>query len=199
MCEITAYKSHCIPSCSLPDNFCSLLDNSCSLPDNSCSILDTHALTSLILRILSSVQFMVEHSQADIELVHAALRPLLMTLGDYRNLTPPLLVRLTYMIELFPTSFNEKMCNSLMAHLRNWIEVLQNMAAANAASSNGGVVDRNGDEVTVCLHIMTMLHMLPASTFRLFEPLLALSLKGEKALGIEVGVVFYVCVWAFNK
>ncbi len=127
---------------------------------------------------------MAEHSQADIELVHSALRPLLMTLGDYRNLTPPLLVRLTYMIELFPTSFNEKMCNSLMAHLRNWIEVLQ--GTANAANSSGSAVDRKGDEVTVCLHIMTMLHMLPASTHKLLEPLLALALRGEKALGIEV-------------
>ncbi len=57
---------------------------------------------------------MAEHSQADIELVHSALRPLLMMLGDYRNLNPTLLLRLTHMIELFPTSFNEKMCNSLM-------------------------------------------------------------------------------------
>jgi len=136
---------------------------------------------------------MMDHSQADIELVHSALRPLLMTLGDYRNLTPPLLVRLTYMIELFPTSFNEKMCNSLMAHLRNWIEVLQ--STSNTVSSSATAVDRKGDEVTVCLHIMTMLHMLPASTFRLFEPLLALSLKGEKALGIEVSVQLPQLAW----
>lgn len=133
---------------------------------------------------------MADHSQADIELVHSALRPLLMMLGDYRNLSPPLLCRLTYMIELFPTSFNEKMCNSLMAHLRSWVEVLQNSApSASVTTPTGGVAPRKGDETTVCLHIMNMLHMLPASTFRLFEPLLALSMKGEKALGIEVGVV----------
>ena len=131
---------------------------------------------------------MTDHSQADIELVHSALRPLLMMLGDYRNLSPPLLTRLTYMIELFPTSFNEKMCNSLMAHLRSWVEVLQ---SSTTTTPTVGVpataaTNRKGDEVTVCIHIMNMLHMLPASTFRLFDPLLSLAMKGEKALGIEV-------------
>ena len=57
---------------------------------------------------------MAEHTQSDIELVHSALRPLLMMLGDYRNLTPALLQRLTHMVSLFPTSFNEKMCDSLL-------------------------------------------------------------------------------------
>jgi len=63
---------------------------------------------------IPSPQFMADHTQSDIELVHSALRPLLMMLGDYRNLTPTLLQRLTHMISLFPTSFNEKMCDSLM-------------------------------------------------------------------------------------
>ena len=57
---------------------------------------------------------MADHSQSDIELVHSALRPLLMMLGDFRNLNPSLLTKLTHMVELFPTSFNEKMCESLL-------------------------------------------------------------------------------------
>lgn len=132
---------------------------------------------------------MAEHTQSDIELVHSALRPLLMMLGDYRNLSPPLLSRLTYMIELFPTSFNEKMCNSLMTHLRSWIDVLQNASPGSVNTPTGGGGGRKGEETSTCLHIMNMLHMLPASTFRLFESLLLLAMKGEKALGIEVGVV----------
>ena len=142
----------------------------------------------LITLSFSLIQFMADHSQADIELVHGALRPLLMMLGDYRNLSPPLLSRLMYMIELFPTSFNEKMCNSLMVHLRSWIEVLQTSSTTPLPS--GGGAGKKGEDTSICLHIMNMIHMLPASTFRLFEPLLALSIKGEKALGIEVGVVW---------
>ena len=57
---------------------------------------------------------------------------------------------------------------------------------------------RRGEEVQICLLIMEMFHMLPASTFRLFEPLLALCLKGEKSLGTEVCLCVCVsvcCVW----
>jgi len=58
---------------------------------------------------------------------------------------------------------------------------------------------RKGDEVQVCLHIMNMFHLLPASTFRLFEPLLGLALKAEKALGIDVSIIMinrivYTCI-----
>ena len=49
---------------------------------------------------------------------------------------------------------------------------------------------RRGDEVQISLHIMDMFHMLPASPFRLFEALLALCIKGEKAMGIELGSPF---------
>ena len=66
---------------------------------------------------------MADTSQSDIELVHSALRPLLMMLGDYRNLNPTLLQRLTHMIELFPTSFNEKMCESLLVSFGNHLYV----------------------------------------------------------------------------
>ena len=73
-----------------------------------------HVINDTTMIFSISIQFMAEHTQSDIELVHSALRPLLMMLGDYRNLNPGLLRRLTYMVSLFPTSFNEKMCDSLL-------------------------------------------------------------------------------------
>ena len=39
----------------------------------------------------------------------------------------------------------------------------------------------------MCLLIMGMFHMLPASTFRLFEHLLSVCIKAEKAICTEVG------------
>ena len=63
------------------------------------------------------------------------------------------------------------------AHLRRWTDVL-----VNNVSQTG----RRGDEVAVCLHIMEMMYMLPAATFRLLEPLLIVMVKAEKALGLEV-------------
>ena len=62
-------------------------------------------------------------------------------------------------------------------HLRRWMDVVSSTAAQTP---------RRGEEVQICLAIIKMFHMLPASTFRLFEPLLLLCIKGEKALGIEV-------------
>ena len=67
--------------------------------------------------------------------------------------------------------------SSLQAHLRRWTDVLV---------TNVSQTGRRGDEVAVCLHIMEMMYMLPAATFRLLEPLLMLMVKAEKALGIEV-------------
>ena len=48
-------------------------------------------------------------------------------------------------------------------------------------------------EVQICVSIMEMFAMLPASTFQLTEPLSVLCSKGEKALGLEVVCMYYVC------
>ncbi|XP_019851030.1 PREDICTED: transformation/transcription domain-associated protein [Amphimedon queenslandica] len=127
-------------------------------------------------------KFMSDTSQSDIELVHSALRPLLMMLGDFRNLNPTLLQRLTHMVELFPTSFNEKMCESLLAHLKRWVEVIVNNSQSKPV--------RRGEEVQVCILILDMFHMLPASSFKLFDPLISLCIKAEKALGTELSSPF---------
>lgn len=66
---------------------------------------------------------------------------------------------------------------SPQAHLRRWTDVI----VTNIAQTG-----HRGDEVSICLHIMEMMHMLPAATFRLLEPLLILMVKAEKALAIEV-------------
>lgn len=50
-------------------------------------------------------------------------------------------------------------------------------------------------EVQICVSIMEMFAMLPASTFRLAEQLAALLTKGEKALGLEVSYIHYVCLF----
>ena len=50
----------------------------------------------------------------DMELVHAAMRPLLGMLGDYRNLTLNVIQRLTSLTQLFPNTFNEKLCEQLL-------------------------------------------------------------------------------------
>lgn len=52
------------------------------------------------------------------------MRPLLSTLGDYRNLNLCGARRLSYLVQLFPPSFNEKLCEQLLQHLRKLLDNL---------------------------------------------------------------------------
>jgi transformation/transcription domain-associated protein len=52
--------------------------------------------------------------QIDMESVHTAIRPLLLTLGDHRNLNSSIIQRLSYITQLFPNTFNEKLCEQLL-------------------------------------------------------------------------------------
>lgn len=48
------------------------------------------------------------------EQVHTAMRPLLTLLGDHRNLNVNFIQRLTSLTQLFPNTFNEKLCDQLL-------------------------------------------------------------------------------------
>lgn len=52
------------------------------------------------------------------------MRPLLSTLGDYRNINLSGARRLSYLVQLFPTSFNEKLCEQLLQHLQMLLETM---------------------------------------------------------------------------
>jgi hypothetical protein len=47
---------------------------------------------------------------------------MLNTLQDFRNLNTNILNRLCYMAELFPTIFNEKLCEQLLQLLKKWLD-----------------------------------------------------------------------------
>ena len=48
------------------------------------------------------------------EMVHGAMRPLLLMLGDYRSLTLNVIQVLSSLTQLFPNTFNEKLCEQLL-------------------------------------------------------------------------------------
>ncbi len=54
------------------------------------------------------------------EVVHTAMRPLLLMLGDYRTLNLNVIQRLSYLTQLFPNTFNEKFCEQLLV---SWLEL----------------------------------------------------------------------------
>lgn len=57
--------------------------------------------------------------------VHTTMRPLLKTLGDVKSLTLNRLKMLSYLTQLFPMVFKEKLCEQLLDIL---VELLDNIA-----------------------------------------------------------------------
>ena len=57
-----------------------------------------------------------------LEVVHSAMRPLLLMLGDHRNLDLNVIQRLSSLTQLFPNTFNEKLCEQLLVCLNLDIE-----------------------------------------------------------------------------
>lgn len=68
------------------------------------------------------MQTFLNGCQIDMDRVHAVMRPLLLTLGDYRNLTVINAKRLSYLTQLFPSSFNEKFSEQLLQLLKKLLE-----------------------------------------------------------------------------
>lgn len=56
------------------------------------------------------------------ELLQSSLRPILVNLAHYKNLTMPLLQGLARLLELLSNWFNVTLGEKLMEHLKKWLE-----------------------------------------------------------------------------
>ncbi|GAB6032800.1 hypothetical protein CHUAL_012003 [Chamberlinius hualienensis] len=118
----------------------------------------------------------------EMEVVHMAMRPLLLQLGDHRNLNLNFIQRLSYLTRLYPKTFNEKLCEQMLAHLRKWLE--------EVLKSQKGVQRTTSNEIKICQAIIDIFHQIPAASFKVVDPLTTLILRTEKALLIEAGSLF---------
>ena len=134
------------------------------------------------------LKILVSNFQISLELLHATMRPMLQTLGDYRNLSISSLKRLSYLTELFPAIFNETLCNQLLQHLRH---LLQSLIQAK----NG--VSRTGETEQKIILIMETLFKTPAASSRLVETLSKIILQTEKILMVEASSPFRVPLMRF--
>ncbi|KAL9966032.1 hypothetical protein ACROYT_G024040 [Oculina patagonica] len=128
-------------------------------------------------------------TQVDMEQVHMSIRPLLLKLGDYRSLNLQLIQRLSHLMELFPGSFNEKLCEQLLAHLKKWMDVITagTTQSQQAAGKTNHTPEDFAQELKICASIINMFYLIPAASSKLIEPLVTLVLKVEKALLMEIG------------
>lgn len=118
--------------------------------------------------------------------IHNAMRPLLLTLGDYRNLTLNGTKRLSYLTQLFPSMFNEKLCEQLLQHICKMLEL---SIAANKGK-NFLAITKTGDTELKVATILGIFHQIPAATKKFIETLCRLILQTEKSLMIEPSCPF---------
>ncbi|GIY45230.1 hypothetical protein CDAR_3781 [Caerostris darwini] len=114
------------------------------------------------------------------DMVQTIIRPMLMKLGDYRNLNLPVITYLSYLTRLFPKLFNEKLCDQLLTHLRKCLEVAEATVRDNERTA---VVN----EVKICVGIINIYHQIPAASAKYIDPLLNIVLITEKNLLMEAG------------
>lgn len=120
-------------------------------------------------------------SSAEKEFLLHNLRPLLLALGDYKNLTINIVKRLSYLTQLFPAMFNEKLCDQLFEIIKKMLEVSK---TANK-NQNFLKVSKTGEMEVKIATIIEIFHQIPAASSKFAPLLISAVLKAEKELMIE--------------
>ncbi|CAH1997935.1 unnamed protein product [Acanthoscelides obtectus] len=125
------------------------------------------------------------------DLVHQTVRPLLMTLGDFKNLTLNGAKMLSYLTQLFPNVFNEKLCEQLLGILKQLMVHLTNTyKAIQEANTNTNGLSKKGSEEQKIVTIISIFHQTPAASSKFISQLCQLILQTEQAMGIEASSPF---------
>nr|XP_018666778.1 transformation/transcription domain-associated protein isoform X1 [Ciona intestinalis]XP_018666779.1 transformation/transcription domain-associated protein isoform X2 [Ciona intestinalis] len=126
------------------------------------------------------------------DVIHNAMRPTLLKMGDYRNLTLTVVHHLAALSRLFPNTFNEKLCEQLFAHLTKWLDtaLLKQASTQTTTPATTNGQDPKTDvtkELELCAAILEIFHLIPLAPQALLEPLIVLVVKTEAGLMLEVG------------
>nr|CAD7427558.1 unnamed protein product [Timema monikensis] len=114
----------------------------------------------------------------DEQAVSMAMRPLLEKLEDHRNLTLNSAKRLSYLTQLFPTSFQEKLCDQLIQHLEKLVETTTQATTKNT---------ENEQKLAT---VIQMFHQLPCASQKYISLLCNLVLQAERGLLVEASSPF---------
>ncbi|KAK1124236.1 hypothetical protein K0M31_006611 [Melipona bicolor] len=126
--------------------------------------------------------------QIDMQSVHAIMRPMLSTLGDHRNLSLNCVKRLSYLTQLFPSTFSTALCEQLLQHLK---KLLENLIQAHKG------ISKSGENEQKIVTIIGIFHEIPAATPIFIDILCKFVLQAEKSLMVEVSSPFRVPLMKF--
>ncbi|XP_074658755.1 transformation/transcription domain-associated protein-like [Tubulanus polymorphus] len=130
----------------------------------------------------------IDGNAMEMETVHTAMRPLLLMLGDYRSLNLNVIQRLSYLTQLFPNTFSERLCDQLLTHLKKWMDKAITEQKNGQIKINGQVIST---DLKICAAIINIFHLVPAASPKMIDPLVSQVLKGEKSLLIEAASPFH--------
>lgn len=116
------------------------------------------------------------------------IRPLLHTLGDYRSLTLNGTQQLFYLSQLFPSMFNDKLCEQLMPHI---VKMMELSVKANK-NKNFLSVARTGETEQKITILISIFSEIPAASPKFIDTLIRNCLMIEENLGVSysVNIVF---------
>ena len=109
------------------------------------------------------------------ELLQSSLRPILVNLAHYKNLTIPLLVGLERLLELLSNWFNPTLGEKLLEHLRRWLE-------PDAKGAPGQPARSPPKDFKIAAAMINLFHLLPQAAGKFLEPLVVLTIQLEQAL-----------------
>ncbi|CAG9767854.1 unnamed protein product [Ceutorhynchus assimilis] len=135
------------------------------------------------------------------DLFNPRVRPLLLTLGDEKVVTLNGFKMLSYLTQLFPNEFNEKLCEQLYLILEKVLEKLSTAYKAgteggNGNGTNGGLPKKSENEEKVVI-IISIFHQTPAATSKFVLKLTQLILQAEQAMCIEASSPFRATLMKF--
>lgn len=134
------------------------------------------------------LQTFISGHPVEMEHVHTTIRPMLLTLGDHRNLSLNCVKRLSYLTQLFPSTFSITLCEQLLQHLKKLLE--------NLIQAQKGIV-KSGENEQKIATIIGIFHEIPAATPKFIDVLCRLVLHTEKSLLVEVSSPFRVPLMKF--
>nr|NP_001097192.2 Nipped-A, isoform E [Drosophila melanogaster]Q8I8U7.4 RecName: Full=Transcription-associated protein 1; AltName: Full=dTRA1 [Drosophila melanogaster]ABD22987.1 Nipped-A [Drosophila melanogaster]ABV53702.2 Nipped-A, isoform E [Drosophila melanogaster] len=118
------------------------------------------------------------------EKVQSAMRPLLLKLGDHRNLSIPAIKRLSYFTQIFPQMFNEKLSEQILQHCSKIMEIFVSEYKSTSPNVNFFASSKGGEYEQKIVILIEMFFYISASV-KYIEKLCQLVLKTEKNLMIE--------------
>ncbi|XP_025986851.1 transformation/transcription domain-associated protein [Solenopsis invicta] len=119
--------------------------------------------------------------QLEMESIHTMMRPMLLTLGDHRNLSLNCVRRLSYLTQLFPSTFSVTLCEQMLQHVKKFLE---NLIQSRKGTSKSGEIEQ---KITIIIGIY---HNIPASLPKFNDQLCRFILQTEKTLLVEVSSPF---------